>query len=292
MTEFRTAFLSEAFLWMSEPGTGATGRRGVPTIGRRGRRRYRGSPSRHTWVRLSRWRHSSGPAWADDQLLFGAEDLAGGTGNEALALELTVRNMAHFPRLKFTLDGETFSAAFVSADSGRRIPPYRGDVCPAATPLLYLDGEVVGAAAFNLESVELDQSLFFGMLAPERLDKTFLGNADDLVVAFDALSGDAVFDLANPEFVAADVNGDGLIGSADLDVVRANWGAVVTPGRQGIRRRIRRRPGRQRGISTSSARLGGCSGPAPRPYRSRRRQFLLMVGFVFLCKRRQTRFVP
>ena len=27
-----------------------------------------------------------------------------------------------------------------------------------------------------------------------------------------------------------DLNGDGSVGSADLDIVRANWGATVTPG--------------------------------------------------------------
>ncbi len=30
--------------------------------------------------------------------------------------------------------------------------------------------------------------------------------------------------------LAGDLNGDGLVGSADLDIVRANWGSTVTPG--------------------------------------------------------------
>lgn len=34
----------------------------------------------------------------------------------------------------------------------------------------------------------------------------------------------------NPVRIPGDLNGDGLVGSADLDLVRAHWGASVTPG--------------------------------------------------------------
>ena len=37
-------------------------------------------------------------------------------------------------------------------------------------------------------------------------------------------------DTAGPQPLEGDLNGDGMVGSADLDVVRANWGTSVTPG--------------------------------------------------------------
>ncbi len=37
-------------------------------------------------------------------------------------------------------------------------------------------------------------------------------------------------DDGGPAILEGDLNGDGLVGSADLDIVRANWGQSVTPG--------------------------------------------------------------
>ncbi len=42
--------------------------------------------------------------------------------------------------------------------------------------------------------------------------------------------GDNSDQLAWAPLFAADINGDGVVGSADLDVIRANWGRTVTPG--------------------------------------------------------------
>ena len=48
-------------------------------------------------------------------------------------------------------------------------------------------------------------------------------------------TGSSVIDEINltvggSEDLAGDLNGDGMVGSADLDIVRGNWGAAVTPG--------------------------------------------------------------
>ena len=45
--------------------------------------------------------------------------------------------------------------------------------------------------------------------------------------------------------LAGDLNGDGFVGSDDLDIVRVNWGASVEPGRWDPRRPLRRRHGEQ-----------------------------------------------
>lgn len=42
--------------------------------------------------------------------------------------------------------------------------------------------------------------------------------------------GDNSDTLALCSFLSADINGDGMVGSADLDIIRANWGRTVTPG--------------------------------------------------------------
>lgn len=168
------------------------------------------------------------PDSAADQLFFGAESLVGGTAGEGLSLEL-LAEAGSFSTLAFTMDGEVFSANLsqhVAAGEYHHVAV----TFTQGNAVLYFDGAAIGTAGFDLDVVELDQSLFFGLLGPNRVDKSFAGNADDLIVAFDALSAESVFDLANPEFAAADINDDGLVGSADLDVIRANWGAAVTPG--------------------------------------------------------------
>ena len=168
------------------------------------------------------------PVAATDQLLFGAENLIGGSGGDGLAFELIAENGA-LASLQFTLDGET-----LSADLTEPVPAgeyhHLAVTFSKGEAVLYVDGRQIGASILNLECVELDQSLYFGMLGSGRVDKQFTGHADDILVAFDAMTADGVFDLANPEFAAADMNGDGLIGSDDLDVIRANWGATVAPG--------------------------------------------------------------
>ena len=149
------------------------------------------------------------PASAVDQLLFGAANLIGGTGGDGLALELITQD-GSFTGVEFTLDGEVLLAILdqpVPAGEYHHVAVTfaQGDA------VLYFDGEAIGTAAFDLDCVELDQSLFFGLLGPDRWTRRTWATRTILSSRFDAFLPDSVFDLANPEFVAADINGDGLV---------------------------------------------------------------------------------
>ena len=53
--------------------------------------------------------------------------------------------------------------------------------------------------------------------------------SDDAPLAFSPLLR-VTFDDGSGGHLDGDLNGDGLVGSADLDIVRANWGTSTTPG--------------------------------------------------------------
>lgn len=46
-------------------------------------------------------------------------------------------------------------------------------------------------------------------------------------------NSDTVLEISVPVSLPGDVNGDGSVNSADLDVVRGNWGQTVPPGDSG-----------------------------------------------------------
>ena len=65
------------------------------------------------------------------------------------------------------------------------------------------------------------------------------------------------FDLPEtPDLLPGDLNGDGMVGSADLDIVRGNWGSSVEAGLSPMRRPLRRRYGRERRPGHCPSELG------------------------------------
>ena len=56
--------------------------------------------------------------------------------------------------------------------------------------------------------------------------------------------------------VPGDLNGDGSVRSADLDIVRANWGQTRHPGRSRVRGRQRGRDRPKRGLGYRPVELG------------------------------------
>ncbi len=101
----------------------------------------------------------------------------------------------------------------------------------------YIDGQLAAtrtdAAAGS--TIVVPDGFYLGRDVPGNTRN--LGGFVDEVSLFDrALTADEVFELYDSAFFAGsaaltgDLNGDGLVGSADLDIVRANWGQTVDPG--------------------------------------------------------------
>ena len=80
---------------------------------------------------------------------------------------------------------------------------------------------------------ESDEPLWIGSAQGGTSSATFQGAIDEAAIYRAYLSGQDIlahylsaFDMAIP----GDLNGDGMVGSGDLDIVRGNWGQTVTPG--------------------------------------------------------------
>ncbi len=94
------------------------------------------------------------------------------------------------------------------------------------------------AALFDWEGLTTD--LYLGNRAD--LNRDYKGWLDDLQIYDFALAGDQIAYLFNnpgetldlgTAVLEGDLNGDGLVGSADLDIVRGNWGQSVSGPEQG-----------------------------------------------------------
>ena len=59
---------------------------------------------------------------------------------------------------------------------------------------------------------------------------SFAGAIDDVYFFDTALSEQEIVQLMGSQPIAGDLNGDGMVGSADLDIVRGNWGQAVDAG--------------------------------------------------------------
>lgn len=91
---------------------------------------------------------------------------------------------------------------------------------------------LVAAAQAALDAGSLLQ---LGMISPgieEANVRNFYGfYSDDGPLSFSPLLRVTFDDGTTPD-LPGDLNGDGLVGSADLDIVRGNWGTTTTPGNQ------------------------------------------------------------
>ena len=101
---------------------------------------------------------------------------------------------------------------------------------------LYVDGEKIELDP-KMSSGGWDDSYSYRIGTRGTGSGNFLGSLDEIAMWNRSLTEQEVTDLYNalvggsgPEPLAGDLNGDGMVGSADLDVVRGNWGASVTPG--------------------------------------------------------------
>jgi len=104
---------------------------------------------------------------------------------------------------------------------------------------LYVDGQ----------KIELDPIMSTGGWSPSfsfRIgtrgsgSNNFIGSLDEISIWNRSLSEQEVMDLyyaliggAGPEPLPGDLNGDGMVNSGDLDLVRANWGQTVPAGTLG-----------------------------------------------------------
>ena len=104
---------------------------------------------------------------------------------------------------------------------------------------VYLDGTAVGTATGTGTLSYDDVTLRLGEDAGAYKNEQFVGEMDDIVILSRALSASEVATLASEGAAAlfggssglpGDLNGDGLVGSADLDIVRGAWGQTVEAG--------------------------------------------------------------
>ena len=102
---------------------------------------------------------------------------------------------------------------------------------------VYLDGIMVGTATGTGVLEHDDATIRIGEDVTGRLNEQFVGEMDDVVILSRALSASEVSTLASGGAAAlfgggselqGDLNGDGLVGGGDLDVVRANWGQAAS----------------------------------------------------------------
>ena len=81
-----------------------------------------------------------------------------------------------------------------------------------------------------------DQTLWIGSAQLGTATSTLDGAIDEVAIYRDILSAGTIAahyalasDVEEP-ILPGDLDGDGLVGSSDLDIVRANWGQAVTAG--------------------------------------------------------------
>ena len=102
--------------------------------------------------------------------------------------------------------------------------------------ILYLDGVQLGEAEITSPLDVAAENFRIGTLHyvynGEDRNESFTGMLDELQIYSGALTAEEVAALADVggETLLGDLNGDGMVGSADLDIVRGNWGATVTAG--------------------------------------------------------------
>jgi len=111
---------------------------------------------------------------------------------------------------------------------------------------LYVDGAKVAEDASVTEGVSQFPVAFSAGGQNYTAQRPFTAGLDEVLVFDTAFSDAQVLDLynnntatgallhwafdADAQNLPGDLNGDGTVGSADLDIVRANWGATVEPG--------------------------------------------------------------
>ena len=105
----------------------------------------------------------------------------------------------------------------------------------------YIDGERVSGTwvrgAGNDAPYVGDETLWIGSAQTGLETSTLDGSIDEVAIYRDILSADTIAahyalasdDVGEPS-IAGDLDGDGFVGSSDLDIVRANWGQTVTAG--------------------------------------------------------------
>ena len=102
--------------------------------------------------------------------------------------------------------------------------------------VLYLDGVQLGeaeiTAGLNIAAENFRVGTLHYVYNGEDKNEFFNGMLDELQIYSGALTAAEVAALADAggDALEGDLNGDGMVGSADLDIVRGNWGAVVTAG--------------------------------------------------------------
>ena len=99
---------------------------------------------------------------------------------------------------------------------------------------IYLDGEQLGDAKSVPVLNVAGENFRLGAIHHSSGDEYFDGLLDDLRIYRVALGAEEILalyeELVSPETLEGDLNGDGTVGSADLDLVRANWGQSTSEG--------------------------------------------------------------
>ena len=104
---------------------------------------------------------------------------------------------------------------------------------------VYLDGMPVATATGTGTLSYDDVAILLGEDIAGGKNEQFVGEMDDVVILSRALSASEVATLASEGAAAlfggtgeipGDLNNDGMVGSADLDIVRGAWGQSVDPG--------------------------------------------------------------
>ena len=108
-------------------------------------------------------------------------------------------------------------------NSGERIRLFSTDEPPAENPTLI---PLITEDEVAYETVAPWPDLTVDARSLNRAAEDAWGDTDESWAAGDATPGSVTFVSEIP----GDLNDDGLVASGDLDIVRANWGATVTPG--------------------------------------------------------------
>ena len=110
---------------------------------------------------------------------------------------------------------------------------------------IYVDGQADTAQILTKDALAgsiLNDASFSVGARQGGANHGFSGDLDEVAVWDVVLSGSSIAGLADGTYtpltapisgtvtLAGDLDGDGYVGSGDLDIVRANWGAIVTPG--------------------------------------------------------------
>ena len=102
--------------------------------------------------------------------------------------------------------------------------------------IIYLDGVQLGGPEIIYQLNVAAENFRVGTMHygydANQVNEFFDGMIDELCIYDGPLTAEEVAALAaaGSQSLTGDLNGDGMVGSADLDIVRANWGTFVTPG--------------------------------------------------------------